>query len=97
MRRLAPLPQLLAIAGMAWVIVNAAPVPELERPVFTALGSVLGLVLVQSAPCWVKLVMRRGLFSGTGSLRWRARFLPKRRRLGVGPRSGRSQLRMRAD
>lgn len=58
----APLPQLLAIAGMAWVIANAAPAPELERPVFSALGAVLALVLAIGA-VWVKLVMRRAMFA----------------------------------
>lgn len=57
-----PLPQVLAIAGMAWVIVNAAPAPELERPVFTTLGTVLGLVLVIGT-VWVKAVMGRPLFA----------------------------------
>lgn len=64
---LAPWPQLLAIAGMAWVIANAAPAPELERPIFTALATVLGLVAVIGA-LWVKLVMRRPLFGATGEL-----------------------------
>jgi amino acid transporter len=58
----APWPQLLAIAGMAWVIARAAPAPELEAPVFTALAAVLGLVLAASA-AWVVLVMRRAPFT----------------------------------
>ncbi len=60
----APLPQLLAIAGMAWVIAHAAPAPELERPVFIALAAVLGLVLAV-ATIWVRVVMQRPLFGAT--------------------------------
>ncbi len=60
----APWPQLLAIAGMGWVIAHAAPAPELEGPVFTALAAVLGLVaLIGTA--WVRLVMRKPLFGAT--------------------------------
>jgi len=57
-----PLPQLLAIAGMAYVIVNAAPAPELERPIFSALAGVLGLVAVIGT-AWVLGVMRRAPFT----------------------------------
>ncbi len=61
----APLPQALAVAGMAYVIANAAPAPELERPVFLALAGVLGLVAVIGA-AWVVLVMRRPAFAPAG-------------------------------
>jgi amino acid transporter len=61
---LAPGPQVLAIAGMAWVIANAAPAPELERPIFTALAAVLGLVAAIGAG-WVTFVMKRPLFAPT--------------------------------
>jgi amino acid transporter len=60
-----PLPQLAAIAGMAWVIAHAAPAPELERPIFTALAAVLGAVAVIGA-LWVALVMRKPLFAPQG-------------------------------
>ncbi len=60
----APWPQALAIGGMAYVIARAAPAPELEAPVFTALASVLGLVLVIGA-AWVALVMRRPMWTPT--------------------------------
>lgn len=65
---LAPLPQLLAIAGMGWVVANAAPAPELEGPIFTALAAVLGLVAVVGA-AWVALVMKKPLFRPTGEVR----------------------------
>lgn len=61
-----PLPQLLAIAGMAYVIVNAAPAPELERPIFMALAGVLGLVAVIGTG-WVLVVMRRAPFTALES------------------------------
>ncbi|MEY2688469.1 MAG: hypothetical protein RL375_2667 [Pseudomonadota bacterium] len=61
----APLPQLLAIAGMAWVIAHAAPVPEMEGPIYTALAGVLGLVALIGA-VWVKWVMRCRLFEPSG-------------------------------
>lgn len=61
----APLPQALAVAGMAYVIAHAAPAPELERPVFLALAGVLGLVAVIGA-AWVVLVMRRPAFAPAG-------------------------------
>lgn len=62
----APWPQLLAIVGMAVVIAKAAPAPELEGPIFTALAVVLGAIAVIGA-LWVALVMRRPMFApGTG-------------------------------
>ena len=56
-----PLPQLLAIIGLGYVVVNSAPVPELEAPVFTALAIVLGGVALVGA-VWVKFFMKKGLF-----------------------------------
>jgi amino acid transporter len=61
----APRPQVLAIVGMALVIVHAAPAPELEGPVFGALAAVLGGVCVVGA-LWVRLVMRRPMFAPSG-------------------------------
>ncbi|MFM2120706.1 MAG: hypothetical protein RL722_2174 [Pseudomonadota bacterium] len=61
----APWPQLLAIAGMAWVIAHAAPAPEMEGPIYSALAGVLGLVLAIGA-AWVKLVMKRPLLRAEG-------------------------------
>jgi amino acid transporter len=60
-----PLPQLAAVLGMAWVIAHAAPAPELEQPIFTALAAVLGAVAVIGA-LWVRLVMRKPLFAPQG-------------------------------
>jgi amino acid transporter len=61
---LVPLPQLAAIAGMGWVVAHAAPAPELEGPIFTALAAVLGLVAVIGT-VWVRVVMKRPLFAPT--------------------------------
>jgi amino acid transporter len=60
----APWPQVLAIAGMAYVIAQSAPAPELQGPIFAALVSVLGVVLVVGA-AWVVLVMRRPMWTPT--------------------------------
>lgn len=72
---LAPLPQLLAIGGMAWVVANAAPAPELEGPIFTALAAVLGLVAVIGA-AWVAGVMKQPLFRPTEPARELGRHTP---------------------
>jgi amino acid transporter len=58
-----PQPQIVAIGGMAWVIFVAAPAPELERPIYTALIVVLGLVAVVGA-AWVALVVKKPMFGG---------------------------------
>lgn len=60
-----PWPQLAAIAGMGWVIAHAAPAPELQAPIFTALAAVLGAVAVIGA-LWVRLVMRKPLLAPQG-------------------------------
>ncbi len=57
-----PWPQMLAVAGMAWVIANAAPAPELEAPIMAALAGVLGLVAVIGT-LWVRFVQRKPLFA----------------------------------
>ncbi len=56
-----PLVPLAAIAGMAVVIANGSPAPELTPQIVRYTGIVLGLFAVVGA-LWVKLVMRRGLF-----------------------------------
>ena len=62
---LAPWLQLVAIAGLGWVIAHAAPAPELEAPVFGALAAVLGLIAVIGA-LWVGVVMHQRGFTPTG-------------------------------
>lgn len=60
-----PAPQVLAVLGMAYVIANASPTPEMAGPVFAALAGVLGLVLAIGT-LWVRLVLRRPLFKALG-------------------------------
>jgi amino acid transporter len=52
---------LAAIAGMAYVCVNASPTPEMKPQIAQYTGVVLALISVVGA-LWVKLVMKRGLF-----------------------------------
>jgi amino acid transporter len=52
---------LLAIAGMAYVIVNSAPTPDLAPQIARYTGIVLAAFAVVGA-LWVKLVMKKGLF-----------------------------------
>lgn len=62
-----PLPQVVAIGGLAYVVLNSAPAPELAAPIAQALGSVLGLVALIGA-LWVKFVMKKGLFAANPGL-----------------------------
>lgn len=52
---------LAAIAGMALVVANGSPAPELTPQIVRWTGIVLGLFAVVGG-LWVKLVMKRGLF-----------------------------------
>ncbi|THG77113.1 APC family permease [Pseudomonas sp. A-1] len=56
-----PLPQLLGIAGMAYVALNNSPSPEMTQTVYMLTGVVL-LIISVIAALWVKLVMKRDLF-----------------------------------
>jgi amino acid transporter len=56
-----PWPPVLAIAGMAYVIVNSAPTPEMAPQIARYTGYVLALFAVVGA-VWVRVFMRRGLF-----------------------------------
>lgn len=57
-----PLPQVLGIGGMLISIYYASPSPEMTRSIFTSAGVVLGLVSL-IAVVWIKLVMRKPLFT----------------------------------
>ncbi|MDA7963678.1 APC family permease [Ruegeria sp.] len=57
-----PLPQILGIIGMAYAIWNASPAPELTKQVFSIAGGVL-LAGALFAAYWVKVVMKKGLFT----------------------------------
>ena len=57
-----PVPQIVGIVAMIYVIWNNSPTPELTAQIWTYTGTTLAIVLVLSA-LWVKLVMRKGLFT----------------------------------
>ncbi|ODC02282.1 amino acid transporter [Terasakiispira papahanaumokuakeensis] len=56
-----PLPQIVGIAGMAYVAANASPSPDMTALIYTLLGVVLGIVSL-IAIVWVKFKMKKGLF-----------------------------------
>ncbi|MGO3701043.1 MULTISPECIES: APC family permease [Halomonas] len=56
-----PLPQIIGIAGMAYVAANASPSPDMTVMIYTLLGVVLGVVSL-IAIIWVKFKMKKGLF-----------------------------------
>lgn len=57
-----PLPQLLGIAGMLYVALNNSPSPEMTAMVYKVTGGILLLISLIAA-LWVKLYMKRGLFT----------------------------------
>lgn len=56
-----PLPQIVGIVAMVYVIINNSPAPEMTQMIFTIAGGMLGAVSIIAA-LWVKLYMKRGLF-----------------------------------
>jgi amino acid transporter len=56
-----PYVQILAILGMAYVITQSSPSPEMMNQIVEYTGGVLGIFSIIGA-IWVKLVMKRGLF-----------------------------------
>ena len=62
-----PLPQVVAILGLGYVVANSAPAPELVAPIFTSLGTVLALIAVIGA-LWIKIFMNKGLFEANPAL-----------------------------
>lgn len=59
-----PVVPLAAIAGMAYVIANSSPAPEMTGQIIRYIGIVLALFAVVGA-VWVKCVMKRGLFEAS--------------------------------
>ncbi len=57
-----PVPQLLGIIGMGYVAFNNSPTPELTQQIYITAGSIL-LVISIIAVLWVKLYMKKGLFT----------------------------------
>lgn len=56
-----PLVPILALVGMAYVVVNSSPAPEMTPQIVRYTGIVLALFAVVGA-AWVKFVMKKGLF-----------------------------------
>jgi len=56
-----PLPQIIGIIAMAYVIINNSPAPEMTQMIFSIAGGMLLLISVVAA-LWVKFYMKRGLF-----------------------------------
>lgn len=57
-----PIPQIVGIVAMIYVIWHNSPAPELTVQIWTYTGSTLAIVLVLCA-LWVTLVMKKGLFT----------------------------------
>jgi len=56
-----PIPQVVGVVAMVYVIINNSPAPEMTQMIFTIAGSMLGVVAIIAA-LWVKFYMKRGLF-----------------------------------
>ncbi len=56
-----PIPQILGIVAMIYVIINSSPAPEMTAQIFQISGGML-LVISVIAALWVKLYMKKGLF-----------------------------------
>jgi len=56
-----PVPQVLGVVAMVYVILNNSPSPEMTSTVFSIAGGILLLISVIAA-FWVKFYMKRGLF-----------------------------------
>nr|WP_313974275.1 APC family permease [uncultured Psychrobacter sp.] len=56
-----PIPQILGIVAMVYVIINSSPAPEMTVHIFQIFGGMLLFISVIAA-LWVKLYMKKGLF-----------------------------------
>lgn len=61
-----PIPQIVGIVSMLYVIINNSPAPEMTQMVFTIAGSMLAVVAIIGA-LWVKFYMKKGLFEADPS------------------------------
>ena len=59
-----PVPQLLSLAGLIWILFNISPDPGLTRGVYTIAFLFLGISVVYAA-LWVRFVEKKGLFQTT--------------------------------
>ncbi len=56
-----PMPQILGALGMGYAIVNIAPDPSMETPIFTLVGIMIVLALTYGV-IWLKFVVKQPLF-----------------------------------
>ena len=56
-----PVPQVLGIVAMVYVIINSSPAPEMTAMIFQIFGGML-LIISIIAALWVKFYMKKGLF-----------------------------------
>ena len=59
-----PVPQVLSLAGLVWILFNISPDPGLTRGVYTIAFVFLGISVVYAA-LWVLLKEKKGLFQTT--------------------------------
>jgi amino acid transporter len=56
-----PLPQMLSLSGLVWILFNISPDPSLTRGIYTIAFTFLGISVVYAA-LWVRLKEKKGLF-----------------------------------
>jgi amino acid transporter len=56
-----PLPQIIGIIGIVYLIINNSPSPEMTSKIYVNVGIFLGVTLLY-AVLWVKFKMKKGLF-----------------------------------
>lgn len=56
-----PIPQVVGIVAMIYVIINNSPAPEMTQMIFSIAGGMLAVVGAIAA-LWVKFYMKRDLF-----------------------------------
>jgi amino acid transporter len=59
-----PLPQLLSLVGLVWILFNISPDPALTRSIYTIAFGFLGIAVVY-AFLWVRFKEKKGLFQTT--------------------------------
>ena len=61
LRRKYPIPQIIGIIGMGYMVINNSPSPEMTLQVYMN-ASIFVLLIGTYAAIWVKLKMKKGLF-----------------------------------
>lgn len=60
-----PMPQIIGSLGMGYAMVNIAPDPSMETPIFTMVGIMVALTIIY-AVIWLKFVVKLPLFEPMG-------------------------------